>query len=105
MGVMHGFEVDASLENIRVDGRLDVWVCELLGAALYREVAAGDGEQARYNDIAILYTISENGEVRPLHPFCVHSQERRPPNGRARSIQSSNGERRLTWPSRDVRAG
>jgi|HubBroStandDraft_3_1064219.scaffolds.fasta_scaffold4656929_1 hypothetical protein len=43
---MPGFEVDASLENIRVDGRLDVWLRELLAAALYREpeVAAGDGE-------------------------------------------------------------
>ena len=47
MGVMHGFEVDASLENIRVNGRLDVCLCESLAAALYREVAARDGEQAK----------------------------------------------------------
>ena len=73
MGVMYGFEDDASLENIRVNGRLGVWLCGSLAAALYREVAAGDGEQAKYNGIVILHTIAEKGQVCPLHPFCVHS--------------------------------
>ena len=38
MGIMHGFGVDASLGNIRVNGRHDVW---------YRKVTAGDGEEAK----------------------------------------------------------
>jgi hypothetical protein len=73
MGVIHCFEVAASLENIRVNGRLDVWLCGSLATASHREVAASDSETAKYNDIMILHTIAENRRICSQHPFSVHS--------------------------------